>query len=208
MFIGFFDFCLELMDGYKIWLVCTVIMCLLLLKFQYSSMLEIHNDDSDYPDDDEFDDEEPAVEAGEKQAKEEPVVQAQASRETETVVEEEIIVNQATEEFEDSEMENAPVSEHVKTSSAGTEPAIEMPPAVEISGEKEVTVELTPQQQKIDNILTFLSITFCFFVFSGLIMKILLFILGLILTFVGGIFESILGIVLAVIFFILLAFIL
>lgn len=105
-------------------------------------------------------------------------------------------------------MENEPVSGHVKEASAGIEPAIEMPPAVEISGEKEVVVELTPQQQKIDNILTFLSITFCFFVFSGLIMKILLFILGLILTFIGGIFESILGIVLAVIFFILLAFIL
>lgn len=192
MFIGFFDFCLELMDGYKIWLVCTVIMCLLLLKFQYSSMLEIHNDDSDYPD--EFDDEEPDdEEAGEKQANEDPVVEAQISRETETIVKEEKIVNQATEEFEDSEMENVPVSKHAKISSAGTESA-EMPPAVELSGEKEVAVELTPQQQKIDNILTFLSITFCFFVFSGLIMKILLFILGLILTFVGGIFESILGI--------------
>ena len=105
-------------------------------------------------------------------------------------------------------MENEPVSGHVKAASAGIEPAIEMTPAVEISGEKEVVVELTPQQQKIDNILTFLSITFCFLVFSGLIMKILLFILGLILTFIGGIFESILGIVLAVIFFILLAFIL
>lgn len=105
-------------------------------------------------------------------------------------------------------MENEPVSGHVKAASAGIEPAIEMPPAVEFSDEKEVAVELTPQQQKIDNILTFLSITFCFFVFSGLIMKILLFILGLILTFIGGIFESILGIVLAVIFFILLAFIL
>lgn len=55
-------------------------MCLLILKFQYSSMFEILNDDSDYPDDDEFDDEEPDDEAGEKQANDEPVVEAQASR--------------------------------------------------------------------------------------------------------------------------------
>lgn len=43
-------------------------------------MFEIHNDDSDYPDDDEFDDEEPDDEAGKKQANDEPVVEAQASR--------------------------------------------------------------------------------------------------------------------------------
>lgn len=67
-------------EGYKIWFFCTIIMCLLILKFQYSSMFEILNDDSDYPDDDEFDDEEPDDEAGEKQANDEPVVEAQASR--------------------------------------------------------------------------------------------------------------------------------
>lgn len=32
MFIGFFDFCLELMSGYKIWLIFTVILCMILLK--------------------------------------------------------------------------------------------------------------------------------------------------------------------------------
>lgn len=53
MFIGFFDFCQELMSGYKIWLIFTVILCMILLKFGYAFMLEIHNED--YPD--EFDDE-------------------------------------------------------------------------------------------------------------------------------------------------------
>ena len=43
MFIGFFDFCQELMSGYKIWLIFTVILCMILLKFGYAFMLEIHN---------------------------------------------------------------------------------------------------------------------------------------------------------------------
>ena len=41
MFIGFFDFCQELMSGYKIWLIFTVILCMILLKFGYAFMLEM-----------------------------------------------------------------------------------------------------------------------------------------------------------------------
>lgn len=90
-------------------------------------------------------------------------------------------------------------------SQPGTELVVETPSNISDEGQE---VELTPQQQKTDKVLTFLSITMVFLVLSGLIMKIILFILGLILTLVGGLFESILGIAIAVIFFIFLAFIL
>lgn len=100
-------------------------------------------------------------------------------------------------------MEDLPVAEPSKVSQPGTELTVEM--ASDNSDEEQ---ELTPQQQKIDKVLIFLSTTMVFLVLIGLIMKIILFILGLILTLVGGLFESILGIAIAVIFFIFLAFIL
>lgn len=197
MFIGFFDFCLELMSGYKIWLIFTVILCMILLKFGYAFMLEIHNED--YPDG--FDDEDDL----EDEKAEEERTNEDLDNEKSEVKEEPIVEEQTLKESEDPVVEDLPITEPSIVSQPGTELVVETPSDI---SDEEQEVELTPQQQKIDNILTFLSITFCFFVFSGLIMKILLFILGLILTFVGGIFESILGIVLAVIFFILLAFIL
>lgn len=202
MFIGFFDFCLELMSGYKIWLIFTVVLCVILLKFGYTFMLEIHNED--YPD--EFDDEDDLEdEKTEEERTNEDSENEKSEAKEEPIVEEQTDTEQTPEENEDTVVEDLPVAEPSIVSQPGTELAVETPSDI---SDDEQEVELTPQQQKIDNILTFLSITFCFFVFSGLIMKILLFILGLILTFVGGIFESILGIVLAVIFFILLAFIL
>ena len=202
MFIGFFDFCLELMSGYKIWLIFTVVLCVILLKFGYTFMLEIHNED--YPD--EFDDEDDLEdEKTEEERTNEDSENEKSEAKEEPIVEEQTDTEQTPEENEDTVVEDLPVAEPSIVSQPGTELAVETPSDI---SDDEQEVELTPQQQKIDNILTFLSITFCFFVFSGLLMKILLFILGLILTFVGGIFESILGIVLAVIFFILLAFIL
>lgn len=200
MFIGFFDFCQELMSGYKIWLIFTVILCMILLKFGYAFMLEIHNED--YPD--EFDDEDDLEEEKtedertnkdsdneESEVKKEPIAEEQADTE------------QTPEESENPVVEDLPVAEPSKVSQPGTELTVEM--ASDNSDEEQ---ELTPQQQKIDKVLSFLSTTMVFLVLSGLIMKIILFILGLILTLVGGLFESILGIAIAVIFFIFLAFIL
>lgn len=200
MFIGFFDFCQELMSGYKIWLIFTVILCMILLKFGYAFMLEIHNED--YPD--EFDDED---DLEEEKAEEERTNEDSDNEESEVkkepIAEEQADTEQTPEESENSVVEDLPVAEPSKVSQPGTELTVEM--ASDNSDEEQ---ELTPQQQKTDKVLTFLSITMVFLVLSGLIMKIILFILGLILTLVGGIFESILGIVIAVIFFIFLAFIL
>lgn len=200
MFIGFFDFCQELMSGYKIWLIFTVILCMILLKFGYAFMLEIHNED--YPD--EFDDED---DLEEEKAEEERTNEDSDNEESEVkkepIAEEQADTEQTSEESENPVVEDLPVAEPSKVSQPGTELTVEM--ASDNSDEEQ---ELTPQQQKTDKVLTFLSITMVFLVLSGLIMKIILFILGLILTLVGGIFESILGIVIAVIFFIFLAFIL
>lgn len=200
MFIGFFDFCQELMSGYKIWLIFTVILCMILLKFGYAFMLEIHNED--YPD--EFDDEDDLEEEKtedertnkdsdneESEVKKEPIAEEQADTE------------QTPEESENPVVEDLLVAEPSKVSQPGTELTVEM--ASDNSDEEQ---ELTPQQQKIDKVLTFLSITMVFLVLSGLIMKIILFIFGLILTLVGGLFESILGIAIVVIFFIFFAVIL
>lgn len=200
MFIGFFDFCQELMSGYKIWLIFTVILCMILLKFGYAFMLEIHNED--YPV--EFDDED---DLEEEKAEEERTNEDSDNEESEVkkepIAEEQADTEQTPEESENPVVEDLPVAEPSKVSQPGTELTVEM--ASDNSDEEQ---ELTPQQQKTDKVLTFLSITMVFLVLSGLIMKIILFILGLILTLVGGIFESILGIVIAVIFFIFLAFIL
>lgn len=200
MFIGFFDFCQELMSGYKIWLIFTVILCMILLKFGYAFMLEIHNED--YPD--EFDDED---DLEEEKAEEERTNEDSDNEESEVkkepIAEEQADTEQTPEESENPVVEDLPVAEPSKVSQPGTELTVEM--ASDNSDEEQ---ELTPQQQKTDKVLTFLSITMVFLVLSGLTMKIILFILGLILTLVGGIFESILGIVIAVIFFIFLAFIL
>lgn len=200
MFIGFFDFCQELMSGYKIWLIFTVILCMILLKFGYAFMLEIHNED--YPD--EFDDED---DLEEEKAEEERTNEDSDNEESEVkkepIAEEQADTEQTPEESENPVVEDLPVAEPSKVSQPGTELTVEM--ASDNSDEEQ---ELTPQQQKTDKVLTFLSITMVFLVLSGLIMKIILFILGLILTLVGGIFESILGIAIAVIFFIFLAFIL
>lgn len=200
MFIGFFDFCQELMSGYKIWLIFTVILCMILLKFGYAFMLEIHNED--YLD--EFDDED---DLEEEKAEEERTNEDSDNEESEVkkepIAEEQADTEQTPEESENPVVEDLPVAEPSKVSQPGTELTVEM--ASDNSDEEQ---ELTPQQQKTDKVLTFLSITMVFLVLSGLIMKIILFILGLILTLVGGIFESILGIVIAVIFFIFLAFIL
>ena len=200
MFIGFFDFCQELMSGYKIWLIFTVILCMILLKFGYTFVLEIHNED--YPD--EFDDEDDLEEEKtedertnkdsdneESEVKKEPIAEEQADTE------------QTPEESENPVVEDLPVAEPSKVSQPDTELTVEM--ASDNSDEEQ---ELTPQQQKIDKVLTFLSITMVFLVLSGLIMKIILFIFGLILTLVGGLFESILGIAIVVIFFIFFAVIL
>lgn len=200
MFIGFFDFCQELMSGYKIWLIFTVILCMILLKFGYAFILEIHNED--YPD--EFDDED---DLEEEKAEEERTNEDSDNEESEVkkepIAEEQADTEQTPEESENPVVEDLPVAEPSKVSQPGTELTVEM--ASDNSDEEQ---ELTPQQQKTDKVLTFLSITMVFLVLSGLIMKIILFILGLILTLVGEIFESILGIVIAVIFFIFLAFIL
>lgn len=200
MFIGFFDFCQELMSGYKIWLIFTVILCMILLKFGYAFMLEIHNED--YPD--EFDDED---DLEEEKAEEERTNEDSDNEESEVkkepIAEEQADTEQTPEESENPVVEDLPVAEPSKVSQPGTELTVEM--ASDNSDEEQ---ELTPQQQKIDKVLTFLSTTMVFLVLSGLIMKIILFILGLILTLVGGLFESILGIAIAVIFFIFLAFIL
>ena len=200
MFIGFFDFCQELMSGYKIWLIFTVILCMILLKFGYAFMLEIHNED--YPD--EFDDED---DLEEEKAEEERTNEDSDNEESEVkkepIAEEQADTEQTHEESENPVVEDLPVAEPSKVSQPGTELTVEM--ASDNSDEEQ---ELTPQQQKIDKVLTFLSTTMVFLVLSGLIMKIILFILGLILTLVGGLFESILGIAIAVIFFIFLAFIL
>ena len=163
-------------------------------------MLEIHNED--YPD--EFDDEDDLEEEKtedertnkdsdneESEVKKEPIAEEQADTE------------QTPEESENPVVEDLPVAEPSKVSQPDTELTVEM--ASDNSDEEQ---ELTPQQQKIDKVLTFLSTTMVFLVLSGLIMKIILFTLGLILTLVGGLFESILGIAIAVIFFIFLAFIL
>lgn len=200
MFIGFFDFCQELMSGYKIWLIFTVILCMILLKFGYAFMLEIHNED--YPD--EFDDED---DLEEEKAEEERTNEDSDNEESEVkkepIAEEQADTEQTPEESENPVVEDLPVAEPSKVSQPGTELTVEM--ASDNSDEEQ---ELTPQQQKIDKVLTFLSTMMVFLVLSGLIMKIILFILGLILTLVGGLFESILGIAIAVIFFIFLAFIL
>lgn len=200
MFIGFFDFCQELMSGYKIWLIFTVILCMILLKFGYAFMLEIHNED--YPD--EFDDED---DLEEEKAEEERTNEDSDNEESEVkkepIAEEQADTEQTPEESENPVVEDLPVAEPSKVSQPGTELTVEM--ASDNSDEEQ---ELTPQQQKIDKVLTFLSTTMVFLVLSGLIMKIILFILGLILTLVGELFESILGIAIAVIFFIFLAFIL
>lgn len=200
MFIGFFDFCQELMSGYKIWLIFTVILCMILLKFGYAFMLEIHNED--YPD--EFDDED---DLEEEKAEEERTNEDSDNEESEVkkepIAEEQADTEQTPEESENPVVEDLPVAEPSKVSQPGTELTVEM--ASDNSDEEQ---ELTPQQQKIDKVLTFLSTTMVFLVLSSLIMKIILFIFGLILTLVGGLFESILGIAIAVIFFIFLAFIL
>lgn len=200
MFIGFFDFCQELMSGYKIWLIFTVILCMMLLKFGYAFMIDIHNED--YPD--EFDDED---DLEEEKAEEERTNEDSDNEESEVkkepIAEEQADTEQTPEESENPVVEDLPVAEPSKVSQPGTELTVEM--ASDNSDEEQ---ELTPQQQKIDKVLTFLSTTMVFLVLSGLIMKIILFILGLILTLVGGLFESILGIAIAVIFFIFLAFIL
>lgn len=197
MFIGFFDFCLELMSGYKIWLIFTVILCMILLKSGYAFMLEIHN--GDYPD--EFDDED---DLEDEKAEEERTNEDSDNEESEAK-KEPIVEEQTPEENEDTVVEDLPVAEPSIVSQPGTELVVETPSNISDEGQE---VELTPQQQKTDKVLTFLSITMFFLVLSGLIMKIILFILGLILTLVGGLFESILGIAIAVIFFIFLAFIL
>lgn len=197
MFIGFFDFCLELMSGYKIWLIFTVILCMILLKSGYAFMLEIHN--GDYPD--EFDDED---DLEDEKAEEERTNEDSDNEESEAK-KEPIVEEQTPEENEDTVVEDLPVAEPSIVSQPGTELVVETPSNISDEGQE---VELTPQQQKTDKVLTFLSITMVFLVLSGLIMKIILFILGLILTLVGGLFESILGIAIAVIFFIFLAFIL
>lgn len=200
MFIGFFDFCQELMSGYKIWLIFTVILCMILLKFGYAFMLEIHNED--YPD--EFDDEDDLEdEKAEEERTNEDSDNEESEVKEEPIAEEQADTGQTPEESEDPVVEDLSVAEPSIVSQPGTELAVEM--ASDISDEEQ---ELTPQQQKIDKVLTFLSTTMVFLVLSGLIMKIILFILGLILTLVGGLFESILGIAIAVIFFIFLAFIL
>lgn len=200
MFIGFFDFCQELMSGYKIWLIFTVILCMILLKFGYAFMIEIHNED--YPD--EFDDED---DLEEEKAEEERTNEDSDNEESEVkkepIAEEQADTEQTPEESENPVVEDLPVAEPSKVSQPDTELTVEM--ASDNSDEEQ---ELTPQQQKIDKVLTFLSTTMVFLVLSGLIMKIILFTLGLILTLVGGLFESILGIAIAVIFFIFLAFIL
>ena len=197
MLIGFFDFCLELMSGYKIWLIFTVILCMILLKFGYTFVLEIHNED--YPD--EFDDEDDL----EDEKAEEERTNEDSDNEKSEAKEEPIVEEQTPEENEDTVVEDLPVAEPSIVSQPGTELAVETPSDI---SDEEQEVELTPQQQKTDKVLTFLSTTMVFLVLSGLIMKIILFILGLILTLVGGLFESILGIAIAVIFFIFLAFIL
>lgn len=200
MFIGFFDFCQELMSGYKIWLIFTVILCMILLKFGYAFMLEIHNED--YPD--EFDDEDDLEEEKvEEERTNEDSDNEESEVKKEPIAEEQADTEQTPEESENPVVEDLPVAEPSKVSQPGTELTVEM--ASDNSDEEQ---ELTPQQQKIDKVLTFLSTTMVFLVLSGLIMKIILFILGLILTLVGGLFESILGIAIAVIFFIFLAFIL
>ena len=200
MFIGFFDFCQELMSGYKIWLIFTVILCMILLKFEYAFMLEIHNED--YPD--EFDDED---DLEEEKAEEERTNEDSDNEESEVkkepIAEEQADTEQTPEESENPVVEDLLVAEPSKVSQPGTELTVEM--ASDNSDEEQ---ELTPQQQKIDKVLTFLSITMVFLVLSGLIMKIILFIFGLILTLVGGLFESILGIAIVVIFFIFFAVIL
>lgn len=200
MFIGFFDFCQELMSGYKIWLIFTVILCMILLKFGYAFMLEIHNED--YPD--EFDDEDDLEdEKAEEERTNEDSDNEESEVKEEPIAEEQADTEQTPEESENPVVEDLPVAEPSKVSQPGTELTVEM--ASDNSDEEQ---ELTPQQQKIDKVLSFLSTTMVFLVLSGLIMKIILFILGLILTLVGGLFESILGIAIAVIFFIFLAFIL
>ena len=202
MLIGFFDFCLELMSGYKIWLIFTVILCMILLKFGYTFVLEIHNED--YPD--EFDDEDDLEdEKAEEERTNEDSDNEKSEAKEEPIVEEQTDTEQTPEENEDTVVQDLPVAEPSIVSQPGTELAVETPSDI---SDEEQEVELTPQQQKTDKVLTFLSTTMVFLVLSGLIMKIILFILGLILTLVGGLFESILGIAIAVIFFIFLAFIL
>ena len=202
MLTGFFDFCLELMSGYKIWLIFTVILCMILLKFGYTFVLEIHNED--YPD--EFDDEDDLEdEKAEEERINEDSDNEKSEAKEEPIVEEQTDTEQTPEENEDTVVEDLSVAEPSIVSQPGTELAVETPSDI---SDEEQEVELTPQQQKTDKVLTFLSTTMVFLVLSGLIMKIILFILGLILTLVGGLFESILGIAIAVIFFIFLAFIL
>lgn len=202
MFIGFFDFCQELMSGYKIWLIFTVVLCMILLKSGYAFMLEIHNED--YPD--EFDDEDDLEdEKAEEERTNEDSDNKKSEAKEEPIVEEQTDTEQTLKEGEDPVVEDLPVAEPSIVSQPGTELAVETPSDI---SDEEQEVELTPQQQKIDKVLTFLSTMMVFLVLSGLIMKIILFILGLILTLVGGLFESILGIAIAVIFFIFLAFIL
>lgn len=154
MFIGFFDFCQELMSGYKIWLIFTVILCMILLKFGYAFMLEIHNED--YPD--EFDDED---DLEEEKAEEERTNEDSDNEESEVkkepIAEEQADTEQTPEESENPVVEDLPVAEPSKVSQPGTELTVEM--ASDNSDEEQ---ELTPQQQKTDKVLTFLSITMVF----------------------------------------------
>lgn len=198
MFIGFFDFCQELMSGYKIWLILTIILCMILLKFGYAFMLEIHNED--YPD--EFDDEDDLEdEKAEEERTNEDSDNEESEVKEEPIAEEQADTGQTPEESEDTVVEDLSVAEPSIVSQPGTE--LEM--ASDNSDEEQ---ELTPQQQKIDKVLTFLSITMVFLVLSGLIMKIILFILGLFLTLVGGLFETVLGVIFAIVFFLFMAFVL
>lgn len=179
----------ELTEGYVVWLICTVILCLILLKFGYKNMLEIHNDDTDYSD--EFDDDD--------EGKEKTDVDQMSEEETK-----EITFEKDVEEKQMSEIsaENHPAAEIVNS-----EPKRGIAVAKQ-SDKTEIIEELMPQQQKIDKVLTFLAVTFCFFVFSGLVMKIFLYLVGLIFLLFGAALSSIGAIIVAIIFFIFLAFIL
>lgn len=173
----------ELTEGYVVWLICTVILCLILLKFCYKTMLEIHNDDTDYSD--EFDDEEEDAKNTDCD---------QTPEKAEEVVEER--------QVPEISAENPPAAETIADSESSRELTI-----VEQLDNAEITEELTPQQQKVDKVLTFLTVTFCFFVISGLVMKIFLYLIGLIFLFFGVALSSIGAIALAIIFFLLLAFV-
>lgn len=178
----------ELTEGYVVWLICTVILCLILLKFGYKTMLEIHNDDTDYSD--EFDDKNEKEKTDNNQISEEEIEEVTPE---EGVEEKQVVAISA---------ENHPTAENVSDSEPSRELTI-----IEQANKTKTTEELTPQQQKVDKVLTFLTVTFCFFVFSGLVMKIFLYLVGLIFLFFGVALSSIGAIALAIIFFLLLAFV-